>query len=75
VFAVLAFLAVMPVVALATVEPLLPMEAARSKSSVRMEMGERSSWSKTQGRRRWWWSGVNSYPSATIFISFLEIDG
>jgi hypothetical protein len=41
---------------------------------VRMEMGERSSWSKTQGGRRWRRSGVNNYPFAAIFISFLEID-
>jgi hypothetical protein len=39
--AVLAFLAAAPAVASAAVEPLLPMEAVRSKSSVRMEMGEK----------------------------------
>jgi hypothetical protein len=39
--AVLALLAAAPAVALAAVEPLLPMEAALSKSSARMEMRER----------------------------------
>jgi hypothetical protein len=45
--AVLALLAVVPPATLAAVEPLLPMEAALSKSSVGMEMRERCRWSRT----------------------------
>jgi hypothetical protein len=67
--AVLALLAA----TLAAVEPLLPMKAALSKSSAGMEMRERCRWSRTRGIRRWRRSGVKSYPSAAIFISFLEI--
>jgi hypothetical protein len=70
--AVLALLAVAPAAALAVVEPLLPMEAALSKNSAGMEMRERRRWSRMRGRR-WRRSGVNSYPSAAIFISLLEI--
>jgi hypothetical protein len=72
--AVLALLAAVPVAALAAVEPLLPMEAALSKSSAGMEMRERCRWSGMRGTRRCRRSGVNSYPSVAIFISFLEIN-
>jgi hypothetical protein len=71
--AVLALLAVLPVATLAAVEPLLPIAAALSKNSTGMEMREKCRWSGARGRRWQRRCGVNSYPSAVIFIPLLEI--